>query len=83
MKDVRMSNIQLYKIIVRCEQRDGPPRPSAHHVTSKLKNKTTKKNNKKKNKQTNILIKISRNLENTILCLKSMHIAFSANTIVH
>ena len=29
----------LYKIIVRCEQRDGPPRPSAHHVTGRLKNK--------------------------------------------
>ena len=34
---VRTSNIQLYKIIVRCEQRDGPPRPSAHHVTGRLK----------------------------------------------
>ena len=32
-----MSNIQLYIIIVRCEQRDDPPRPSAHHVTGKLK----------------------------------------------
>ena len=82
MKDVRMSNIQLFKIIVRCEQRDGPPRPSAHHVTARLKNKTTTKKKQKK-EQTNILIKISRNLENTILCLKSMHIAFSANTIVH
>ena len=38
MKAVRTSNIQLYKIIVRCEQRDGPPRPSAHHVTGRLKN---------------------------------------------
>ena len=34
-----MSNIQLYRIIVRCEQRDGPPRPSAHHVTGRLKKK--------------------------------------------
>ena len=33
-----MSTIQLYIIIVRCEQRDGPPRPSAHHVTGRLKN---------------------------------------------
>ena len=33
-----MSNKQLYIIIVRCEQRDGPPRPSAHHVTGRLKN---------------------------------------------
>ena len=33
-----MSNKQLYIIIVRCEQRDGPPRPSAHHVMGKLKN---------------------------------------------
>ena len=32
-----MSNIQLYKIFARCEQRDGPPRPSAHHVTGRLK----------------------------------------------
>ena len=32
-----MSNIQLYIIIVRCEQRDSPPRPSAHHVTGRLK----------------------------------------------
>ena len=31
MKGVRTSTIQLYKIIVRFEQRDGPPRPSAHH----------------------------------------------------
>ena len=37
MKGVRMSNIQLYKIIVRCEQRDGPPQPSAHHGTGRLK----------------------------------------------
>ena len=37
MKGVRMSNIQLYIIIVRCEQRDGPLRPSAHHVTGRLK----------------------------------------------
>ena len=42
MKGVRMSNTQLsklYKSIVRCEQRDGPPRPSAHHVTGRFKNK--------------------------------------------
>ena len=39
MKGVRTSTIQLYKIIVRCEQRDGPPRPSAHHVTGRLKKK--------------------------------------------
>ena len=32
-----MSDIQLYKIIVRCERRDGPPRPTAHHVTGRLK----------------------------------------------
>ena len=40
-----MSNTQLfklYKIIVRCEQRSGPPRPSVHHVTENYK-----KNNKK------------------------------------
>ena len=42
MKGVRTSNIQLYTIIVRCEQRDGPPRPSALHVTGRLK-KTKKK----------------------------------------
>ena len=33
MKRVRMGNthlFELYKIIVRCEQRDGCPRPSAH-----------------------------------------------------
>ena len=36
MKGVRTSNKQLYEIIVRCEQRDGPPRPSAHHVTGRL-----------------------------------------------
>ena len=41
-----MSNIQLYIIIVRCEQRDGPPRISAHYVTGRLKKK--KKNKKKK-----------------------------------
>ena len=39
MKGVRTSTIQPYKIIVRCEQRDGPPRPSAHHVTGRLKKK--------------------------------------------
>ena len=44
MKVVRMSNIQLCKIIVRCEQRDGPPRPSAHHVTGRLKEYQEKNN---------------------------------------
>ena len=39
-KGVRTSNIQLYKIIVRCEQRDGPPRPSAYHVTGRFKKKS-------------------------------------------
>ena len=34
-----MSNILLYKIIVRCEPRDGPPRPSAHHITRRLNKK--------------------------------------------
>ena len=43
MKGVRTSTIQQYKIIVRCEQRDGPPRPSAHHVTGRLKKKKKKK----------------------------------------
>ena len=43
MKGVRTSTIQPYKIIVRCEQRDGPPRPSAHHVTGRLKKKKKKK----------------------------------------
>ena len=33
-----MSSIQLYKIIVRCEQRDDPCRPSTHHVMGSLKN---------------------------------------------
>ena len=37
MKGVRTSTIQLYKIIVKCEQWDGPPRPSAHHITGRLK----------------------------------------------
>ena len=37
MKGVIISNIQLYIIIVRCEQRDCPPRPSAHHVTERFK----------------------------------------------
>ena len=35
-----MSNTQLlklYKYIIGCEQRDGPPRSSAHHVTGRLK----------------------------------------------
>ena len=48
MKGVRTSTIQPYKIIVRCEQRDGPPRPSAHHVTGRLKKKKNKKKKKKK-----------------------------------
>ena len=30
--------LELYKIIVRCEQRDGPHQPSAHHVTGSSKN---------------------------------------------
>ena len=34
-----MSNILLYKIIVRSEPRDGPPRPSAHHGTGRLNKK--------------------------------------------
>ena len=46
MKGVRTSTIQPYKIIVRCEQRDGPPRPSAHHVTGRLKKKKKKKKKK-------------------------------------
>ena len=34
-----MSNkqlLKLYNLIVRREQRDGPPRPSADHVTGRL-----------------------------------------------
>ena len=46
MKDVRMSNTKLYKIIVKCEQREGPPQPSAHHVTGRIK-KAPKKTNPK------------------------------------
>ena len=51
-----MSTIQLYIIIVRCEQRDGPPRPSAHHVTGRLKKEKKniciiKKKKKKKKKK--------------------------------
>ena len=44
MKNERRKNEKhklLYKIIVRCEQRDGPPRPSAHHVTGRLKKKVS------------------------------------------
>ena len=44
-----MSNTQLYKIIVSCEQRDGPPRPSEHHVTERLKRNHVKLENLKKN----------------------------------
>ena len=52
MKGMRMSNIQLYMIIVRCEQRrDGPPRPSAHHgLRGDKKNKKKPTNKEKKNK---------------------------------
>ena len=40
MKGVRMSNTQLsklYKITVRCKQRDDRPLPSAHHVQGRFK----------------------------------------------
>ena len=37
-----MSNTQLlelYKIIIRCDQRDGSPLPTTHHVSGRLKKK--------------------------------------------
>ena len=68
MKGVRMSNIQLYIIIVRCEQRDGPPRPSAHHVTGRLIKKKKKKKKKMMLMLLHPMVKEKMHLqENTLL----------------